>query len=189
MNIYYRGLDLELDTGDWRFLNYLYYTYTSKTKPYTTPRGTFDQYRDFFLRDSSNDYREQPIFTKIAQLFGSGLHCSVDHVYKYSQVSVVGGTLVPHIDTRTCVVSIPMLPLSSVIWYKNLTESSEKILWNPQEYMEIETYDYRYTASLVNTSIYHGVPNNDKARIFFQVGGFNDAFIEVVKSLKRGDIQ
>jgi hypothetical protein len=55
--------------------------------------------------------------------------------------------------------------------------------------MEIDSYDYRHTASLVNTSVYHGVPGNDKARIFFQVGGFNEDFMAVVKSLKRGDIQ
>lgn len=185
MNPHYKQLHVDLDANDWRFLNYLSHRYVAKTQPFITAKGTFEQYKDFFLKNSDTDYKQQPIFAKIAGLFKEGTsHSTVEQVYEYSQVSLVNSILVPHKDSRKCVISIPLVPVSPVSWYTDTKNSGNRLLHNIDDCVEIDSYDYRWPVSLVNTEVYHGVPNNTTPRIFFQVGGFSDTFAEVSTHLK-----
>jgi hypothetical protein len=184
MNKFYKKLNLELDYKDWRFLNYLVHTYIPRTSDYVHPTGTFSSYKDFFLKNSANDYREQQIFKKIANLFLSGSYTNFNHVYNLSHVAIVENTLAPHIDHRTAVITIPLVNVSPICWYENIFNSKERLLANEYEYKEIESYDYSDQAVLINTSEYHGAPNNNSHRLFFQVGGFTETFSETLKRLK-----
>jgi hypothetical protein len=153
--------------------------------PFVTKHGVFEQYKDFFLKNSETDYRSQPIFSKIASLFKEDFaHSSLETVYEFSQVSLVNAELVPHIDARKCVISIPLVPISSVYWYRDKTNSGSRTIRNLNDCEIIDQYDYRYPVTLVNTEVYHGVPDNNSPRIFFQVGGFMQSIQEVVIHLK-----
>jgi hypothetical protein len=164
---YYSKLDLELDTDDWRFLNYLNHTHLHETKPFKMSNGEFSpDYRDYFISSGKVDYRSNKIFKKICNLFTEDSpHSSIDYVYRYSQISYVPGKLITHRDRRSCAISIPLVTLDVPIrWYDD-----------NDNYLGVE-YFYEHAVSLINTSIRHGAPNNVSPRIFFQVGGFNEDF-------------
>lgn len=174
---YYYKLDMTLDTDDWRFLNYLSHRYLHETKPFKQRNGDFfHYYEDYFIANSSNDYRNNKIFQKIANLFvDTHTHANVDYVYRYSQISHVPGELIPHKDRRLSVISIPLVTIDCPIkWYDN-----------DDNYVGVE-YNYEHEVSLINTDIKHGAPDNKSPRIFFQVGGFFDMpFEHILTKLKK----
>ena len=192
MTIFYKKLNLELDTDDWRFLNYLSHTYLSNVEALNSPAninqhkeyytkpisGKIGQYKYYSIRKSNNDYSDRNIFKKIANLFkpGSNLN-SFDVIYNSSQLSFVGDNLVPHKDKRKCAITIPLTTITSPIsWYKATSpELSEQIgLSDRNTYSELASYDYGCTATIINTSIFHGTPDNISPRIFFQISIDND---------------
>ena len=183
MNNFYQGIALDLSLEDRRFLTYLAITYLTRTEDISSNNNTFDQYRHFFLKNSKNSYIDRPIFQKIADLFQKdSKYNQLEHIYKYSQVSCVPNKLIPHVDFRKCVISIPLVPLGPVSWFES--DSSERFLTDPTTYKPIMTYDYRHETSLINTHIFHGSPDNDQIRIFFQIGGFAQTLQEVVGQIK-----
>jgi len=183
MNNFYQGISLDLSHEDRRFLTYLAINYVTKTSDISSNNDTFDQYKHFFLKNSKNSYIANPIFQKISNLFreDSRYH-DLAHIYNYSQVSCVPNKLIPHVDFRKCVISIPLVPLGPVSWFES--DSDERFLTDRESYKPIMSYDYRYETSLINTHIFHGAPDNDQVRIFFQVGGFSQTFQEVVGQIK-----
>ena len=175
---YFKPLELNLDHNDWRFLNLLSNRYKHQTAPIEYKNAVIDRYRHFFLRNSNQNYINYPLFRKIAAIFKSStLYNDLDHVYFNSQISYVPGPLLPHIDKRTCVISIPLVPLSPIFWYK-LGNSNNK-----ETYIEIMQYNYQHEAVLLNTNILHGTINNELERIFFQIGGFSNQINHVIQDL------
>jgi hypothetical protein len=168
---YYQSLDLELDTNDWRFLNYLSHQYLASVEPLTVGDYKITQYMDFFLTKSPNDYRSHPIFKKISNLFSSEFaYGSLDHVYDNSQISLVSNRLPMHRDFRKCAITIPLLPITT------------PIIWCDADGNEMMSYTYTSAATLINTEMSHGSPDNQQRRIFFQIGGFKEDNIEKVCS-------
>jgi len=177
MTIFYKELDLILDFNDWRFLNYLENTYTKSTKPLFVKDGERmigGDYRDCFLKNLHNNYISKNIFQKIADLFvKESTYSSLDFIYNYSQISYVPKRLGLHRDIRKCVISIPLVPIHTpIFWYDD------------QKTKVLESYSYTSESVLINTSIIHGSPTNISPRIFFQVGGFDKDISEVISYLK-----
>lgn len=173
MHPYYHALTVQLDTTDWRFLNFLSHRYLPEVKYPTFGDYEFKDYSHFFLRDAQEDYRSQRIFQKIADLFvPESPHSVLEHVYHWSQISTVPNNLPAHSDVRKAVVSIPIVMFTSpIIWYDDNDN-------------ELERYHYENTATLINTEIRHGSPDNETRRIFFQVGGFQEPFEKILTYLK-----
>jgi hypothetical protein len=198
---FYKKLNLDLDTNDWRFINYLSHTYLSKVEAlgskqnlekykeyYTTSSSkSFEQYKHYFLKGSDNNYRNENIFKKITNLFKPDSNfSSIEHIYKFSQISFVKSFLLPHKDKRKSVISIPIIKMTEpVYWYQPTlpTLNDKMILIDKNSYREIGSYDYTYPTTLLNTSIFHGSPNNLTNRIFFQIG-FGESFETVVDNLR-----
>jgi hypothetical protein len=115
MTIFYKKLNLVLDSEDWDFLNYLVHTYVDKIEDVVVHghSPTHQQYQQFFIRKSDNNYRDKNIFKKIANLFKPGIRLnSVDEIYDISQISCVKSILTPHMDERKSVLTIPLtIPL------------------------------------------------------------------------------
>lgn len=177
MTIFYKELDLILDFNDWRFLNYLENTYKNSGKPFVIKDGermVGGDYRDLFLKNLDNNYISNNLFQKIADLFvKESPYSSLDFIYNYSQISYVPKRLSLHRDIRKCVISIPLVPINTpIFWYDD------------QKNIVLESYDYRSESVLINTSIIHGSPTNISPRIFFQVGGFDKDINEVISCLK-----
>ena len=171
---YYQPLDLVLDHHDWRFLNFLSHRYLNEAYHYEVNGYVFTGYSQFFLRDATEDYRDQKLFEKISNLFVSdSLYSDPSHVYQWSQVSTIPGSLPIHTDTRTAVISIPIVTFTApVVWY----DDQENALCS---------YDYDGVASLINTSITHGLPHNTTRRIFLQVGGMRESYDDCLSQLKK----
>lgn len=173
MDPFYHPLDIELSTTDWRFLNFLSHEYLTQVKYPTFGEYEFPNYSHFFLRDAERDFRSQPIFKKISDLFIESPHSSVEHVYYWSQISTVPSTLPAHSDVRKAVISIPIVTFTSPIhWYDD------------QDNVVCE-YDYEHAVTLINTEIRHGSPDNQTRRIFFQVGGFHEPYEKILSYLKK----
>lgn len=198
---FYKKLNLDLDANDWRFLNYLSHTYLDKVAALEQPENINKNnvyytdvdnqkphvsYAHFFLKNSSADYRNNGIFKKIAALFKTGTSLSsFENIYQRSQISRVDGKLLPHKDKRKSVITIPVVTLTApVFWYKATTLEFDKkmFLTENDSYLAIESYDYKHTATLINTAKFHGSPDNLSRRIFFQVG-LAESFEEIVDSL------
>lgn len=174
MHPYYQTLDLELDTNDWRFLNFLSHEYMSEVKYPTFGDYEFKNYSHFFLRDAKEDYRTQRIFQKISDLFVSeSPHSSVEHVYYWSQISTVPNNLPAHSDVRKAAISIPIVTFTT------------PIIWYDEDDNELCRYHYDSASTLINTEIRHGSPDNKTRRIFFQVGGFQESFEKILTYLKK----
>lgn len=169
---YYRPIDIELTTEDWRFLNFLSHNYLADAKHPTYGEYAFTGYSHFFLRDADVDYSYHPIFKKISELFIDSPYSSVEHVYNWSQVSIVPDLLPIHIDVRKAVISIPLVTFTT------------PIIWYDENDNELYRYHYENTATLLNTATRHGSPDNNSSRIFFQVGGFHEPFEKIVTYLK-----
>jgi len=198
---FYKKLNLDLDTNDWRFINYLAHTYLSKVEPLgnketfekykeyysTSSTEIFGQYKHYFLTSSSNNYSGENIFEKITKLFKpESKFSSVEHIYRYSQISFVNNLLLPHKDKRKSVISIPIIKMTTPVYWYQPTESEfndKMILVEKNSYYEICSYDYKYSTTLLNTSIFHGTPDNKTNRIFFQIG-FSESIETVIDNLR-----
>jgi len=169
---YYKPLGLVLDTTDWRFMNFLSHNYQSQAYHYVVQGHTIEQYSQYFLRDATEDYREHQLFKKISNLFvPESPYSDPNHVYQWSQVSFVEGKLPQHTDTRTAVISIPLVTFHApIVWYEND--------------IEVCNYDYASEATLINTSIVHGLPDNKSQRVFFQVGGMRESYDDCISQFK-----
>lgn len=182
---FYQGLKIELDVFDWRFLNSLLIKYHLLTKPITVNQFVFSQYEHYFLRDDNDSsYKSAALFEKIANIFNSDYaYSNVRNVFHFSQISHVPSQLVPHIDKRQCVISIPLVPVCAINWYK-VEDNNKMAIFDHNHLLPIYSYNYSHCVTLINTSIFHGVPNNNKARYFFQIGGFNEDIISVISKIK-----
>ena len=89
MHPYYQKINLELSFDDWRFLNYLAYTYSDKVNPYMYNGQEIHSFKDFFLRSADANYNDNNLFQKIADVFIEGCeYNSSEWVYNHSQISV-----------------------------------------------------------------------------------------------------
>jgi hypothetical protein len=176
MNPYYRKINLEITTEDWRFLNYLSHRYVSRTESFVVDETrTFDQYKDFFLVKSDRDYKQNPFFEKCRQMFTPDApHYSLDYLYRYSHISLIPGELIPHRDKRTAAINIPLITFD------------KPIRWYDDEHNVLCEYKYDTAVSLLNTKILHGVTDNTTPRIIFQIGGFGEDFETVLTRFTTG---
>jgi hypothetical protein len=176
MHPFYQKIKLSLDDSDRTFLNYLAEKYAKSTRPYQVGSTEYTWYQDAFLRNFDEDYRSAELFKKLKDLFVvDSQYRKDDWIYNQSQISVVPGSLPPHIDQRKCALSIAISEIKTpVYWYQKRDDSKH-----------ICSYDYSSPITLINTSILHGSPNNDSVRIFFQIGGFREDFSYVVSNLKQ----
>lgn len=173
MNRLYKEVDLGLDQNDIKFLEYIRDTYRNKSKPFQgknldgSLRPVFNNYKNFYLKDSPTDYSDHPIFVKISKLCNRlPNHSRVEYVYSRSHLAYVPGKLPYHIDARECVLTIPIGKIEYPISW--VDDSEESIIGS-----------YQYVSPvLVNTKIKHGCLNNDRDRFMFQVG-FGEPFMHV----------
>jgi hypothetical protein len=172
---YYKKIDLDLSSNDWRFLNYLSHMYKDRVNPFHYNGKDNHEYKDFFLSASNNSYIDNPLFLKLSELFVSdSQYHSLEWIYRYSQISIVENFLPIHTDNRTCAISIPLLPIvMPVRWYASRNQDDV-----------VCEYYYDNAVTLVNTRIFHGAIDNNKKRIFFQIGGFTEDFMDVLSHLK-----
>lgn len=119
-------------------------------------------FRNFFFKNAPEDFSEHPIFKYLADLLKyTNKHGNYKHVFERSHVTKITGSLIPHADFRTCVLTIPVSDVIYPIhWYDD--EVSKNM---------VETYEYKEMA-LINTHAAHGCPENDRERLLFQIGGF-----------------
>jgi len=106
-----------------------------------------------FIRDLKTDYRKTEFFKKLYKLFDP---LGID-VYKKSQIVKITGSLVPHVDTRSCVFTIP------------LNDVVAPITWYNQDNSVLYRYYYKNPV-LINTHVKHGCVENNMDRYLFQVG-------------------
>jgi hypothetical protein len=126
----------------------------------------FQYYRNFFLRDSENNYSNNPLFQKIAEFCkNTPNHHDVRYVYNRAHLAYIPGTLPYHIDIRKCVLSLIIDPVVHPIQWA--TEENEILCEHHYE-----------NPVLVNTKIRHGCPANDRDRFLFQIG-FDQSFDEI----------
>lgn len=129
-------------------------------------------FQNFFFKDAEDDYSEHHVFKRIADLLKyTKKHWDYKYVFGRSHVSKITGSLAPHVDFRSCVISIPVNKIEYPLhWYDD--EHTKNL---------IATYHYNQ-AVLINTHTAHGCPENNKDRILFQIGGFGtDEPFSVVK--------
>jgi len=176
-NILYRQVDLNLDEKDYQFLEHLKNTYQDKAvavqgrNPNGTLRSVFNQYKNFYLKNSNVDYSTHNLFKKIAKYcVRLPLHSDLMYLYSRAHIAVVTGKLPYHIDARDCVLTIP------------IGETVNPITWVDNDNNFIDCYHYSGPV-LINTKVKHGCLENAQSRILFQIG-FNDPLSEIIKLIK-----
>jgi len=155
MNNLYHELNIPITQDDNTLLvELLKYAHIAKY------RGTYDMISDnevffqTFLRDSQIDFMNTPLFMKISKLFApiQGFDIS-----SKAQVVKITDSLIPHIDARGCVFTIP------------LSNTSLPITWYNDDGSILEQYYYTKPV-LINTHVTHGCLENIEDRYLLQIG-------------------
>lgn len=134
--------------------------------PDGTLRPVFHNYKNFYLKNSSRDYSDHPIFEKISRACSRiSKYDNKDYVYSRSHIAIVPGALPYHIDIRGCVLTIPFEPVTY------------PISWACDNGSVLSSYIYSMPV-LINTKIPHGCVKNDQVRRLFQIG-FNQSFEDI----------
>jgi len=136
----------------------------------------------FYIKNSNNNYVLNSLFEKILKIFNNNSpYKNLSYLYNNCLISKIPGSLIPHKDFRSCAISIPLVPVTPISWYSS--DLSQQFLDDPATYKLVCSYDYKHAVSLINTSIYHGAPENKNERLFFQIGGFKENFQQVIKNI------
>lgn len=181
--MYFYELDhlLDVSQADLDFLTTLSMQYQEKrdtVNPFNKSEKTtlqnkiFEPYKNFFLRESTKDYSDYPLFARIANMCRHmKKHNKVDYVYHRAHFGYVEGPLEYHADFRYSVMTIP------------LNQIETPLRWIDKEQNVIAEYEYTYGKPvLINTKVKHGSLDNINMRRLFQVG-FNERFEEVQELL------
>ena len=174
MNNLYKKLNLDLDFNDWRFLVYLTQKYVYHGNPYLDGRSPVPVYfKSVPLFKSENDYRSNPLFEKIRQLFtDESAYSNLEHLYQNCIVANVPDTLPPHYGLVPCGINIPLTPITT------------PINWYDSDMNVIGEYYYDHPATLINTKLMHGAPSNSNIRLFLIIGGWTEDFETTLTKFK-----
>lgn len=176
-NYYLKELsNLRVDEFDIEFLLDLANRYESSAEsvqgknPDGSLRPVFHNYKNFYLKNSSRDYSNHPIFQKISKMCRRiDRYSDKEYIYSRSHIAIVPGRLPYHIDARGCVLTIPF------------EQIVHPISWACDNGYVLCSYAYSMPV-LINTKIRHGCPMNDRVRRMFQVG-FDQSFEEIADLL------
>lgn len=154
----YNTIDINLTIEDRKLLNQLLEIAKQKND-YTDSNQSYNNNSDevffqTFIKHFEKDYKSTPLFKKLELLFSNIL--DFDY-YKKAQIVKITGSLIPHVDKRSCVFTIP------------LKNTVHPITW----YNEDNTVLYQYYYSspvLINTHVKHGCIENTSERYLFQIG-------------------
>lgn len=120
----------------------------------TAPARSDEVFFQSFVRDFDVDYRETQLFKKLQVLFSP---IADFDFYLKAQIVKITGSLIPHIDPRSCVLTIP------------LENTICPITWFNDDDTPLHQYYYS-TPVLINTHVRHGCLENTQDRYLFQVG-------------------
>jgi hypothetical protein len=155
MNNFYQELNFNFTEEDRTLLSDL--LVTASTHAFA---GTYQQHHQdevffqTFLRDWAVGYMDTPLFTKLADLLSP---IAGFNLFRKAQIVKITGALIPHVDARSCVLTIPLMnTIHPITWY----DADDHV---------IQQYNYT-TPVLINTHIRHGCQENTSARYLFQVG-------------------
>lgn len=174
---------LKLDQSDYDFLNLLKEKYSNHTEQLFYSKkdkitGNIikfqSAYSSYWIKDSDQNYSSNMLFKKISNVFkNTHKHHDNSYVYNYSQIVKILGSLAPHTDFRSCVLTIP------------LGGQKDPCHWYDENGNELAIY-YHGGPAILKVDILHGVPENSGERVFFQVGGFNETenFDILIKKIK-----
>jgi len=159
MNYLYKEIDFEISKRDRITLKAL--LKKAKAAEYIGAYGEYNTNQEevffqTFFRDWNVNYMKKPLFKKLEILLKDIQDLDVA---RKAQIIKVTGSLVPHVDPRSCVLSIP------------IHKTSVPITWYNDDGSVLHKYHYtKFQPVLINTHVSHGCPENNKDRYLFQIG-------------------
>lgn len=159
INNFYKECNLYLDEKDYSLLNELLQMSKEKNNYLDAYQNKIPEREDevffqSFVRDFEKDYSQTGLFKKIKKMF---IDIDGFDYYEKAQIVKITGSLIPHVDARSCVLTIP------------LENTVDPISWYNEKNEVIYTYYYKFPV-LINTHIKHGCIENTNDRYLFQVG-------------------
>jgi len=154
----YNTIDIDISNDDRKLLFQLLNIAKQKNN-YTDSNQSYNINSDevffqTFIKNFDTDYKHTPFFKKLELLFSN--IPNFDY-YKKTQIVKITGSLVPHIDARSCVFTIPLEnTVHPITWYND----DDTVMYQ----------HYYSTPVLINTHIRHGCLENTNDRYLFQVG-------------------